>query len=829
MKKYSFFIVMAAVVFGAISCNKEELDGNTPVDNTPSVSDWSFTAEIENPTTKMSAELSGSGYNLTWETGDVVKILYAGGSTTATASVSGGVATFTPAAAIANDTPIWLVYPSTVEASLDGENLIVPMPGVQKAAAPTGFYVSKAVAGAPAVSFKHPVAYYQFVVDGDGADVTRLTITSAASNNLTAASLSLSFDGEGVPTATPASAEASLTVDFDGAGTYFVPVLPEVTPAAGDLTFQFYRGEAKTEKAGAYKHAKALENARASIVNWADLPAKATNRYVSTSGSASNNGATADKPWSFLKFQSFMENSDANGNIIRDAAALALYDGINIRFAGGTYTINSKITTNIAIKTNILGADDGSTVFKGKDGGVILWDIYKVANDSYFFKNITFKDGKNTGSEAGGFRVGSRAHIISFEDCKFENNQTTSNTSNKKNGGAFYVANAATLSFKNCTMTNNSSANGFGGFMTITDNSTAYFEGCTFTKNHATFGGVFDVGGGSNATVTCVNCTFGDGTEGNRNYATTGGAVLLDRNTRIQSFTDCVFNYNTAGGNWTSCLYLYGTQGQLHVNRCLFKNNVGLNRGVIGANVTSSAIADAHLIYINASSFYNNTMTDAEAYGSVIQGNYGTTVCMNNVTTYNNYCSNASPTNNNWTLNLDGSWLIVNSTFIDKGRQHVLRQNLNDASADVSVCNSIIIQTENSVQNYPVWIRNVGTISASHNLRGGTAAGNLTSSTDVFSTTESSLTGGNYSEVWNATAKYGVYTWENNITGFTPAVQSDVENTIKNYDHEAAGVTIGGTGEGSFYHWLDSIGALGKDGRGEPRGDGDWWPGAYQN
>ena len=34
--------------------------------------------------------------------------------------------------------------------------------------------------------------------------------------------------------------------------------------------------------------------------------------------------------------------------------------------------------------------------------------------------------------------------------------------------------------------------------------------------------------------------------------------------------------------------------------------------------------------------------------------------------------------------------------------------------------------------------------------------------------------------------------------------------------------------EPAFYSWLDSIGALAKDGRGNPRG-ATTWPGAYDN
>ena len=852
MKKYSIFVVMAAMVFGAISCNKAELGDNTPVDNTPTVSDWSFTAEIENPTTKMSAELSGSTYDFTWETGDVVKILYAGGSTTATATVSAGVASFTPAAAIANDIPIWLVYPSTLEASLDGNNLLVPMPGVQKSSAPTGLLVSKAVAGAPSVSFKHPVGYYRFDVNGDGVDVTRLTITSAASNNLTAASLSLSFDGEGVPTATPTSAVASLTVDFDGAGTYFVPVLPGVTPAAGDLTFQFYRGEAKTEKAGAYKHGLALENTRSSIVNWADLPAKATNRYVSTSGDANNNGATASAPWSFLKFKSFMENSTENGNSAREAAALALYDGINIRLAAGTYSPTVKVVPAINITTNVIGADKATTIIDGGSSSNILFDIY-AANASggmITFKNLTIQNFTNTGSEGGAIRIGNSTRVfnILFENCAFSGNKTTASG---KSGGVFSVVGAkSVLTLKDCDFSSNTGAS-CGGVLQATTSSTVTFNSCTFTSNSAVTGGVFSIQGTTG--VTCNDCTFttnsatkygGSGdhkdvgagaivlrTSGDaitlnrctfdRNTVTgLGGAIAAINNNTTITATDCMFTGNNAGSGWGSAIHVSKNLScRIYLDGCVFKGNTASSRGVVATN------SSACLVYMNRVTFKDNTTANNNAWGVAVQA-AGSVVCMNNVTTNGNHCTNASP-GNTTVFNADSGWLITNSTIIDEPATALVRDN---GTVKTTVCNSILINTTSANNVFVIGKGASYFDDCGHNVLSCDGAYNNATpvASDLCSVT--SLTGGAYNEVWNSSNKYGVYSWTNDLSGFTPATQAGVEDAIKSYDIDFSANITGVTHVGNdFYAWLEGIGALGKDGRGEPRGSGNWWPGAYQN
>ena len=74
--------------------------------------------------------------------------------------------------------------------------------------------------------------------------------------------------------------------------------------------------------------------------------------------------------------------------------------------------------------------------------------------------------------------------------------------------------------------------------------------------------------------------------------------------------------------------------------------------------------------------------------------------------------------------------------------------------------------------------------------------------------------------------KNGVYVWENTLTDFTPATASNVEAAMKACTKSMAGVNNVGT---DFYNWLVGLEEFDKDGRGQSRGAGNWWPGAYQN
>lgn len=685
----SKYILIASALFGlvaATSCSKEPATPESPMDPVVSTEDglvtFTFKADVEEPITRVSADESDpASISYQWQAGDEIKVLYDGGSTTATAVIAGGAATFSPSVP-GGITTLWMVYPSSLGASLVGGRLKIDMPAVQVDDLPAVF-VASCDASDASVTFRHPVAWYKLVVDGDGTDVTRLELSSAGGKALAASAMALDFDASGIPSVYSRDNVASeVTLDFSGAGTYYIPIVPDVAKDASDLTFQFYRGIGGTEKAGAYKHAKALLDERSSLVNWGSLPAMATNRYVSTSGSSSNNGATADKPWDLPTFKGFMENSSS-----RDAATLALYDGVNIRLAAGTYSLSAKIAPNISIRTNIIGHGAEDTFIDGASNK-LLFDIYKQSGETVTFKNITFQGGRNN-NDGGAFRIGngSREFTIVFDDCKFIKNSITTDG---KYGGAFYMC--------------------------------------------------------ANSEVTFNNCTFGDGTDAGKNYAPAGGALYATGNAKL-NLNDCTFNFNqataSAGDGGGACIFANSTN-VIKINHCSFVGNKAGSRGVIRFN-------NNVLAYLNGVSFNGNITTEsANPWGTCIHGG-NSFICMNNVTSFGNYntetvTSNSCAFNCDRGFIITNSTLIDNG-----GQYEIRINDVNDGGYqkihNLAMCNNII--SNESAPSTTFWVRGSITLNNyGHNLRGSSAAqGNVLDSnpaSDKYGQTNSVL-GGTYS------------------------------------------------------------------------------------
>ena len=687
MKKYFVYIASALLGLAAlVSCNKETAFPENPAEPATAPQDGlvtiSIRADVENPVTRVSAADEGASITYTWQAGDEIKVLYEGGSTTATAAVSDGVATFSPSVPD-GVTTLWMVYPSSLGASIVGGRLKIDMPAVQKDVLPAVF-VARCSASDASVTFRHPMSWYKMIVDGDGTDVTRLVLSSAGGNALSASAMALVFNDSGIPSVDSWDNVASeVALDFSGAGTYYLPIIPDVAKVASDLTFQFYRGEAKTEKAGAYRHAKALADERGSLVNWGSLPAKSTNRYVSTSGSSSNNGATADKPWDLATFKGFMENSSS-----RDAATLALYDGVNIRLAAGTYSLSAKIAPNISIRTNIIGHSAEDTFIDGSSDK-LLFDIYIQTGETVTFKNITFQGGRNS-NDGGAFRIGngSREFTIVFDNCRFIKNSITTAG---KYGGAFYMC--------------------------------------------------------ANSEVTFNNCTFGDGTDAGKNYAPAGGALYATGNAKL-NLNDCTFNFNQATGSATNgggaCIFANSTN-VIKINHCSFVGNKAGSRGVIRFN-------NNVLAYLNGVSFNGNITTEsASPWGTCIHGG-NSFVCMNNVTSFGNYntetvTSNSCTFNCDRGFIITNSTLIDNG-----GQYEIRINDVNDGGYqkihNLAMCNNII--SNESAPNNTFWVRGSITLNNyGHNLRGSSAAqGNVLDSnpaTDKYGQTHSVI-GGTYSD-----------------------------------------------------------------------------------
>nr|MCR5003551.1 hypothetical protein [Bacteroidales bacterium] len=265
-RTYRLLYLAATAYFALLSCSKDIVatDEKENKDNEEGFVTLSITAKIEDTRSKVGA-MDANG-KFAWAEGDEIAVLYNGGSTSATAHIENSQTKFSPSVPSETET-IWMVYPKTAGVTLNGNNLDITMPAVQKNSM-NGLFIAKASATSGSATFYHPVCYYKFIIDGDGSDVTSMNITSSTVN-LTASTLSIGFDSSNVPSLTNITEGAkSISVNFSGDGAYYIPIVPgtEEIPS-GDITFQFFRNKEDNsgeEKAGGYLFTKALTNSRAS-------------------------------------------------------------------------------------------------------------------------------------------------------------------------------------------------------------------------------------------------------------------------------------------------------------------------------------------------------------------------------------------------------------------------------------------------------------------------------------------------------------------------------------------------------------------------------------
>lgn len=757
-----FLAISTMISLFAVSCSKVETSqgssDNIGGSDTETMS-YTLTAGIEDAALTKTAigEADGEGMcQVEWALNDAVTVLYNGGLTTAEADAAG------PKADFSFDAPagdVWFVYPAGSTSALSEGKLSLTIPAVQDGSfANHGYMVAKSNTSSESMLFFNACSMFKIVVSD--ATLTKAVITGNNGEKL-AGTVGYTWpeNNYGAPVVDlTAAEETSLTVNFSGVGEYLVAALPGLDLAEG-VTIKFYRSD---EPAGGNATESALAVERAKIASFGDSDA-ICNRYVSNSGTGSDNGRTPAKAWNLSQFKSFMEGTAVTG------ARLAAMDGVTIHFAAGTYSPSGKFAPNIAIKTTLVGESANNTIFDGASDK-ILFDIYKVDGEVLGFKNFTFQKGHNSSSEGGAFRIGAgtRTITVSFEDCNFINNKASS--SSKGQGGALYIGGNSRLGFK--------------------------------------------------------GCSFGDGTSANKNSASQGGVMYIG-GTASASFEDCLFNCNEASGTGVggACLYVNGSGNQIKMNRCLFRNNAAVSRGVI--QLVSNA-----LVYMNRVSFTgNSTSASSSPWGLLLHG--GTSFfCMNNVTAFGNE-NTYQLTKDCATLNCDAGMLLTNSTFVDFGGQYIVRVNdvSNSGQGNLTLCNNIFINRSSGKADSPFWVRNTITINNyGHNLRSSSSAnGNVPDSnpaSDCFNQSHETL-GGDWTEVWNGTnGRYAVYAWTNSLTGFTLATSADVEGAMKACTASMAGVTAVGA---DFYNWLVGLGEFGNDGRGQSRGTGGWWPGAYHN
>ena len=493
---------------------------------------------------------------------------------------------------------------------------------------------------------------------------------------------------------------------------------------------------------------------------------------------------------------------------------------------------------------------DGSAGANGTGGAAHFNGSAKTT-----FKNCSFVD--NTSVKGGAISV--QAGTVICEDCVFLNNKATfvdptTDTENSPKdgsaGGAIIMNNAsAKLTLNNCTFEENQATEGAGGAIAMQAASQLEIkENCSFSKNsaktnggvishrdgiisideasfdlnHATVrGGVFYIATSNAEDVTVKNSIF------TNNYCETsndwGGGVLCARESSDKNYAiieNCVFNGNHSkkqGG--VIALYSYTF---LKMNNCLLENNYAGSRGMIRLQNNSVS-------YLNGVTFNGNYVKDGTSWGICIHA-ANTTICANNVTAFNNYAENPSAANV-VSFNSDGKWLITNSTIIDPASRVLIRASSASNQSRIVLCNNILINSSDQSKLFELGF-STGFTNNGHNLLSSTTAATNTTIGSTDKTGITSLGDGAFFKTLESTGylKYAGYSWNGILSDYSPAIQTDVVNTMKN-DYQltvTSRTSITNIGE-DFYNWLGSLDPKGYlvDGRGIAR-TGTWWPGAYQ-
>ena len=495
---------------------------------------------------------------VTWVAGDEVKFVWAGGSTTATASASGSSTTFSVEVGD-GVTELYAVYPASAGGSYESGNVNIHFNGSLSdgSFAANDICVAKAVktgdTWSTTLAFKNAACLLKVGVTS--SSITQLQVLAVNGEEITGY-LPISIDGGGNVSygAIASGGSDHVTMSVSGPGSYYIPVLPGVTLATG---FEVKLFEGSTLLTPFYYYGS-FTTERGKVIKLNDIESHAGQFYVTPSGAGTKSGQSWNNAMDAAGFKALVENQD-NHFILKgstfhfsaeefsfgdDYVKPAYPDHANVAF-----TIEGTVTATDT--TTFLGR----TATSGTTAGV-LWP---QQNSYITIKNVKFT-GTNGASNASAIRLNNSAKELTLDHCYFRNNQTSGN------GGAISLFNSATVNIKDCSFSNNTGA---GGIIHVNNASAKVniqdSEAKGITKN-AIYGQSFD-------TFTCTRVTFKDnddaGEYGAAAYLTGAGTITFD---------DCEFirNHSSVQGG---AICINGTSVTSTFTDCEFIDNSCAQRG----------------------------------------------------------------------------------------------------------------------------------------------------------------------------------------------------------------------------------------------------------
>ena len=552
---------------------------------------------------------------------------------------------------------------------------------------------------------------------------------------------------------------------------------------------------------------------------WSFTDCKFTDNEAASNGGAISisGGSLSLEDCDFTNNES-TSNEHYGGAIDSDGAALTISGGTfsgNVARTGGAISIyNCGSAPKIS---DVTFSENGDGTIRDAKGGAVF-----VAYPTNFH-NCKFIENKSK-IGAGICVVDNLTHIYG---CYFEKNQASIN------GGAIRVDEGANIniysSSKAVSEFIGNSAAKFGGALDIQtsdpkkENRVNY---AIFKGNNANNGGAVEVYGNLSKSTTKVffnNCTFGGTEEGDANYAThasdeaSGGAMLIEDDAYVNVGLSTFVGNHCDNKGGAICVKGLGV---LQLYRDSFIGNYGYTGGAFYTEVLNEKYPDC---YVDECSFDGNYITNS--YGAVCNVNG-----VNNFGMYNSSVRGSYTTNSSNKTGLAPSWVAVdvvqssssisNCSIIGDVRRlksdGVTFEVLTDETALVAVWSNTHYFTNNIIVPESSGIASIGgsdNIDLYYNHYNTVIGVNVTDNDgNVGNLTSIAFDGLEWSDE-DSNSYY--WKWNGTVNGSAPSMtnQSGVTSRVNDFSSD-------------FASWCGSD--LNMDQRNVNRGNGDWWPGAYQ-
>ncbi len=554
MKRY---IILLAVLLAAASCAKVEQDSKDPEPAQKGV-EVTFSADTDIVT----RTTLGEDWNVTWNEGDLVSILWEGGSCIVPAQIVDGKVLFKATVEEADE--YYAVYPSTITAKVEADGrLTLHLPASQ-----TGKFEDCAVIASHTTweeknfgRFKSAVGMIRFTIDDE--TLTRAIFSSTDDKMNIVGSISTDA---GCSDFTTEGTQPEIEVNLDGSGTYFLATLPGVSLPGlyfklGDNNL--WKGEATSDKPATIPAGNVL---------CIDTPVNGHmealgNFYITVTGSGTKDGTS----W---------ENAGDQAQLITylsDPAQGAALHGHTIFVGEGEYDLAGAEGSAISVKYDtptilFVSGVEGKTIFKTSAADECILACAS-SNVNLTLKGITFADAKHNG--AGGALNLTAGHF-DIQHCIFSGNATTSAT-NEQTGGAIYLGGTSAANISYCSFIGNKTAKTGGGAIAIYSAGITRILNCLFRGNNpdkiGNGGAILQKKTGN--TLFIANCTFDENacaTNGPDIFSSAGDALLIYNCTMV----------NPMGNNAASNGSIRANVPMLLANCTMAAAKVGTTNGFAG-------------------------------------------------------------------------------------------------------------------------------------------------------------------------------------------------------------------------------------------------------